>query len=389
MPASAEFRLGRAQGGQLRALITTQARKLGNHISTNANVIGIREFQQSNCGFISPSLRPLQPRRTISFLPIPTSSFGLTMPRLPGSYTPTLDVYFKKLDIAGSISTADCSERVVSLVGLLEDYIEKGWFAVRPIFLSKDVQQDAMIASKPGGLQIHAAHPPFGNRRQRSDSVHPRKSKSPHRRASFCGALRTNLAVRWTAKPIPGEVKTLHYVPSLNVLVLSSCHDITNHLEKRESSRILVAVLDTRNGKRRAMDTIDSVVQGLLRLVGLAWTNDDALAVSLKKFITDGFEREGAGGRARTVALFPADVTVASMGRQEFFAVAGVNKRKAKLMFAKWLVVQMRLHIIDLEPSGQGEITVLQPMDFRIAIIFLACRGDDHNEAAYAGTMLF
>ncbi|KAJ7616224.1 hypothetical protein DFH06DRAFT_1307183 [Mycena polygramma] len=169
----------------------------------------------------------------------------------------------------------------------------------------------------------------------------------------------SNLAVRWTAKPIPGEVRTLRYISSLNILVLSSYHDITNHLEERDHPRIrtIVVVLDARNGKRRAMDTVDSDVQGSFivgadssvpngkgffvssdvdePVVGLAWKNGDVLTVSLKKFIAAGFEREGDGGRARTVALFPADVTIASMGRKGIFAVAGAKRKKGKVMFAK------------------------------------------------------
>ncbi|KAJ6460453.1 hypothetical protein C8R47DRAFT_1160841 [Mycena vitilis] len=192
-------------------------------------------------------------------------------------------------------------------------------------------------------------------------------------------ALNTaNLAVRWTAKPIPGQVESLHHIPSLGVLVLSSCHNITNLYESREhfQLRTVVVVLDARTGKRRAMDTIDSdaqrscvvnsyVIPGFVvdlfvasdednPVIGLVWNNGDTLVIGVNEFIANGFEREGEGEKVRTVALFPAAVTVAAMGRREIIAIAGVKKHEiiseggreedileweeeeGKVMFAKW-----------------------------------------------------
>jgi hypothetical protein len=172
----------------------------------------------------------------------------------------------------------------------------------------------------------------------------------------------------WTAKPIPGQVRTLHHFPSLNALVLFAAQDVTNHDEDRESLQIRTAivVLDARTGDRRAIHTIDSDTQGSYivdcfvspdwdnPVLGLAWQNGDVLTVGLDDFIADGFEREGEGKRARTLALFPAELIAASIGRKEIVAVAGVKKHpvisegggeddipdweeeEGKVMFAKW-----------------------------------------------------
>ncbi|KAJ7806532.1 hypothetical protein B0H14DRAFT_2875459 [Mycena olivaceomarginata] len=160
---------------------------------------------------------------------------------------------------------------------------------------------------------------------------------------------------------------TLHHIPSLNVLVLSAEHDVTNHEEDRESlqMRTAIVVLDAHTGDRRAIHAVDSDAQGSYivdcfvspdsdPVVGLAWQNGDFLTVDLEKFIADGFEREGEGERARTLALFPAELIAASMGRKEIIAVAGVKKHpviseggreedipdweeeEGKVMFAKW-----------------------------------------------------
>ncbi|KAF7340379.1 hypothetical protein MVEN_01957400 [Mycena venus] len=178
----------------------------------------------------------------------------------------------------------------------------------------------------------------------------------------------SSLAVRWSAKPIPGQVRTLHHIPSLDVLVLSAAQDVTNHDEDRESLQIRTAivVLDARTGDRRAIHAVDSDAQGSYvvdcfvspdwdnPVVGLAWQNGDVLTVGLNKFIADGFEREGEGERARTLALFPAELIAASVGRKEIVTVAGVKKHpviseggreddvpdweeeEGKVMFAKW-----------------------------------------------------
>ncbi|KAJ7699636.1 hypothetical protein B0H17DRAFT_1049106 [Mycena rosella] len=187
-------------------------------------------------------------------------------------------------------------------------------------------------------------------------------------RTSVRGLDTSSLTVRWTAKPIPGQVRSLHHIPSLNVLVLSAAHDVTNHDEDRESLQIRTAivVLDARTGDRRAIHAIDSDAQGSYivdcfvspdwdnPVVGLAWQNGDVLTVGLNRFTADGFEREGEGERARTLALFPAELIAASMGRKEIVAVAGVKKHpviseggreddipdweeeEGKVMFAKW-----------------------------------------------------
>ncbi|KAJ7789618.1 hypothetical protein B0H14DRAFT_2943972 [Mycena olivaceomarginata] len=186
-------------------------------------------------------------------------------------------------------------------------------------------------------------------------------------RTSIRGLDTSTFTVRWTAKPIPGQVKTLHHIPSLNVLVLSAEHDVTNHEEDRESlqMRTAIVVLDAHTGDRRAIHAVDSDAQGSYivdcfvspdsdPVVGLAWQNGDFLTVDLEKFIADGFEREGEGERARTLALFPAELIAASMGRKEIIAVAGVKKHpviseggreedipdweeeEGKVMFAKW-----------------------------------------------------
>ncbi|KAJ7489744.1 hypothetical protein B0H11DRAFT_2012252, partial [Mycena galericulata] len=159
-------------------------------------------------------------------------------------------------------------------------------------------------------------------------------------RTSVRGLDTSSLTVRWTAKPIPGEVKTLHHIPVLNFLVLSAEHDVTNHDEVRESLQIRTAivVLDARTGDQRAIHAVDSDAQGSVvvdcfvspdsdnPVVGLAWQNGDILIVDLNKFITDGFEREGESERAKTLPLFPAEIIAASMGRREIVAVAGVKK---------------------------------------------------------------
>jgi len=187
-------------------------------------------------------------------------------------------------------------------------------------------------------------------------------------RTSVRGLDTASLTARWTANPIPGQVKTLHHIPSLNVVVLSAAQDVTNHDEDRESLQIRTAivVLDARTGDERAIHAVHSDVQGSdivdcfgapdvdNPVVGLAWQNGDFLTVDLNKFIADGFEREGEGERARTLALFPAELIAASMGRKEIVAVAGVKKHpviseggreddipdweeeEGKVMFAKW-----------------------------------------------------
>ncbi|KAJ7155883.1 hypothetical protein C8R46DRAFT_435082 [Mycena filopes] len=154
----------------------------------------------------------------------------------------------------------------------------------------------------------------------------------------------STLTVRWTAKPIPGKVERMFHVPSLGVLVLSADHDVTDHGVERESLQYSTAivVLDARTGERRAIDAVDSDVQGSWvvdcfvsasdgndgLVVGLAWKNGDVLTVGLEEFIARGFEREGegAGTRARTLALFPTELIAVSMGRREIVAVAGVKK---------------------------------------------------------------
>ncbi|KAJ7786621.1 hypothetical protein B0H16DRAFT_1491099 [Mycena metata] len=178
----------------------------------------------------------------------------------------------------------------------------------------------------------------------------------------------SSFTVKWTAQLIPGKVKTLHHIPSLDVLVLCAEQDVTNHDEDRESLqyRTAVVVLDARTGDQRAIHAVDSDVQGSWivdcfvssdlhnPVVGLAWQNGDVLTVDLNKFIADGFEREGEGERARTLPLFPTDIIAASMGRKEIVAVAGVKKHpviseggreedipdweeeEGKVMFAKW-----------------------------------------------------
>ncbi|KAF8179720.1 hypothetical protein K438DRAFT_1768753 [Mycena galopus ATCC 62051] len=178
----------------------------------------------------------------------------------------------------------------------------------------------------------------------------------------------SSLTVKWTAKPVPGQFRTLHHMPSLNLLVLSAAQDVTNHAEERESLQIRTAivVLDARTGDRRAIHAIDSDAQGSYivdcfvsphwdnPVVGLAWQNGDVLTVSLHNFIADGFDREGEGDRVRTLALFPEELIAASMGRKEIVAVAGVKKHpviseggreddipdweeeEGKVMFAKW-----------------------------------------------------
>ncbi|KAJ7040269.1 hypothetical protein C8F04DRAFT_250491 [Mycena alexandri] len=174
--------------------------------------------------------------------------------------------------------------------------------------------------------------------------------------------------VKWTAQPIPGKIKTLHHIPSLDVLVLSAKQDVTNHDEERDWFQICTAVvvLDARTGDRRILHAVDSDAQGSYvvdcfvssdldnPVVGLAWKNGDVLTVDLNKFIADGFEREAGGERARTLPLFPADIIAASMGRKEIVAVAGVKKHppiseggteedipdweeeEGKVMLAKW-----------------------------------------------------
>ncbi|KAJ6530400.1 hypothetical protein DFH09DRAFT_1184266 [Mycena vulgaris] len=187
-------------------------------------------------------------------------------------------------------------------------------------------------------------------------------------RTSVRGLDTSSLTVKWTAKPIPGQVMTLHHIPSLNVIVLSAKQNITNPDEDRESLQIrtVIVVLDARTGDRRAIHAIDSDAQGSFivdclvssdldnPVLGLAWQNGDVLTVGLNKFIADGFEREGEGERVRTLALFPAELIAASMGRKEIIAVAGVKKHpviseggreedipeweeeEGKVMFAKW-----------------------------------------------------
>ncbi|KAJ6553909.1 hypothetical protein DFH09DRAFT_1494585 [Mycena vulgaris] len=187
-------------------------------------------------------------------------------------------------------------------------------------------------------------------------------------RTSVHGLDTSSLTVKWTAKPIPGQVMTLHHIPSLNVIVLSAKKDVTNHDEDRESLQIRTAivVLDARTGDRRAIHAIDSDAQGSWivdcfvssdldnPVLGLAWRNGDVLTIGLNRFIADGFEREGEGERVRTLALFPTELIAASMGRKEIVAVAGVKKHpviseggreedipeweeeEGKVMFAKW-----------------------------------------------------
>ncbi|KAJ7616219.1 hypothetical protein DFH06DRAFT_1307178 [Mycena polygramma] len=166
-------------------------------------------------------------------------------------------------------------------------------------------------------------------------------------------ALNTsNLAVRWTAKAIPGKVESLHHIPSLNMLVLSSCHDITNHHEPREYLQL----------RMHGSYTIPGFLVDLFvssdeddPAICLVWNNGEVLAVGVNEFIADGFEREGEGERERTVTLFPTEVTAASVGRREIVAMAGVKKHHidsqgsyeggkipdweeegGKVMFAKW-----------------------------------------------------
>ncbi|KAJ6553924.1 hypothetical protein DFH09DRAFT_1166261 [Mycena vulgaris] len=187
-------------------------------------------------------------------------------------------------------------------------------------------------------------------------------------RTSVRGLDTSSLTVRWTAKPIPGKVMTLHHIPSLNIIVLSAEHNVTNQNEDRESLQICTAIviLDARTGDRRAIHAIDSDAQGSFivdcfmspdldnPVLGLAWQNGDVLTVGLNKFIADGFERGGESERVRTLALFPAELIAASMGRKEIVAVAGVKKHpviseggreedipeweeeEGKVMFAKW-----------------------------------------------------
>ncbi|KAF7364407.1 hypothetical protein MSAN_01101500 [Mycena sanguinolenta] len=187
-------------------------------------------------------------------------------------------------------------------------------------------------------------------------------------RTSVRGLDTSSLTVRWAAKPIPGQVRTLHHIPSRNVLVLSAAQDVTNHNEERESLQIRTAivVLDARTGDQRAIHAIDSDAQGSYivdcfvspgednPVAGLAWMNGDVRTIGLDNFIADGFEREGEGERVRTLALFPGELIAASMGPREIIAVAGVKKHpviseggqeddipdweeeEGKVMFAKW-----------------------------------------------------
>ncbi|KAJ6537958.1 hypothetical protein B0H19DRAFT_1316820 [Mycena capillaripes] len=167
-------------------------------------------------------------------------------------------------------------------------------------------------------------------------------------RTSVRGLNTSSLTVTWTAKPIPGQVRTLHHIPSLNSLVLSAAQDVTNHYEEdRESLQICTAIVVLDAHCFVSPDSDNPVV-------GLAWQKGDVLTVGLNKFIADGFEREGEGERARTLALFPAELIAASLGRKEIVAVAGVKKHpvisegsreedipdweeeEGKVMFAKW-----------------------------------------------------
>ncbi|KAJ7438391.1 hypothetical protein B0H11DRAFT_2104970 [Mycena galericulata] len=201
------------------------------------------------------------------------------------------------------------------------------------------------------------------------------------KRTSVRGLDTSSLTVRWTAKPIPGKVKTLHHIRSLNLLVLSAAHDVMNHDEVHESLQIRTAIviLDARTGDQRAIHAVNSDAQGSFvvdcfvspdsdnPIVGLAWQNGNILffffflvpcslilTVGLNNFITDGFEREGESERVQTLALFPAELIAASLGHREIVAVAGVKKHpviseggreedipdweeeEGKVMFAKW-----------------------------------------------------
>ncbi|KAJ7616181.1 hypothetical protein DFH06DRAFT_1343419 [Mycena polygramma] len=168
------------------------------------------------------------------------------------------------------------------------------------------------------------------------------------RRTSIRALDTSSLAVRWTATPIAGEVRAMRHIASLDILVLFSEHNVTNQDEDHKCSQIrtAVAVLDVRTGHQRAIHAVDSSVQGSFivgsfsnlplgcfmssdeedPVVGLTWMNGDVLTISLKEFLTDGFEREGDSERARTISLFPTEVIAASMGRKEIVVVAGMKK---------------------------------------------------------------
>ncbi|KAJ6569131.1 hypothetical protein B0H19DRAFT_1256798 [Mycena capillaripes] len=159
----------------------------------------------------------------------------------------------------------------------------------------------------------------------------------------------SSLTVGWTAKPILGRVMTMHSIPSLKFFVLSAGQDVTNHDDDRESLQIRTAifVLDARMGDRLAIHAVDSDVQGSY-IVDCFVSPDSDNPVQ----VHCGRLRESEW--ARTLALFPVELTAASLGPKEIVAVAGVKKHpviseggreedipdweeeEGKVVFAKW-----------------------------------------------------
>jgi hypothetical protein len=176
----------------------------------------------------------------------------------------------------------------------------------------------------------------------------------------------SGLTVRWTAMPVSGNVKTLHYLPTLNLAVVSAEKEISDVDDESMQYRTSIVVLDVRTGEQRAIHAVDSLTQGSYVVdffvscdpenptLCLVWTNGEVLTVSLDDLIKNGLEREGEGKRARALAVFPTEVIAAGVGRKEIMAVAGVKKHPViseggreedvpdweeepgKVMLAKW-----------------------------------------------------
>ncbi|KAF7305340.1 hypothetical protein HMN09_00785900 [Mycena chlorophos] len=146
------------------------------------------------------------------------------------------------------------------------------------------------------------------------------------------------LETRWEADPIPGQVESLDYVPALEVVVVTSDHDVTDHAERTDDAlrfRRLVVLLDARTGERRAMDFLDSEVQGAYVLschvfggrIAVVCDNGEVLVVSVADFLANGFGKEGGDDEKVVMqAVFPGNVIAAGLGEREIVAVAGVRK---------------------------------------------------------------
>nr|GAT57176.1 predicted protein [Mycena chlorophos] len=145
------------------------------------------------------------------------------------------------------------------------------------------------------------------------------------------------LETRWEADPIPGQVESLDYVPALEVIVVTSDHDVTDHAERTDDAlrfRRLVVLLDARTGERRATDFVDSEVQGAYVLschvfggrIAVVCDNGEVLVVSVAEFLEKGFGKEGGDEKVTMQAVFPGNVIAAAMGEREIVAVAGVRK---------------------------------------------------------------